>query len=84
MTIGTSLSIAGLFPGYGAIVPKMCPADHLIERPKRFRCRVGQCHPFGIRLHLRVFAKLSGNRAVQKDAMSKTSCRPLSSISRIC
>ena len=66
MTSGTSLSIAGLFPGYGAIVPKMCPADRLIERPKRFRYRAGQCLPFGIRLHLRVFAKLAGNRAAQE------------------
>src|SRR3546814_441977 len=34
--------------------------------PKRFRCRVGQCLPFGVRLHLRVFAKLAGNRATQE------------------
>ncbi len=66
MTSGTSLSIAGLFPGYGAIAPKMCPADRPIERPKRFRCRVGHCLPFWIRLDLRVFVKLAGNRAAQE------------------
>ena len=71
MTSGTSLSIAGLFPGYGAIVPKMCTADRLIERPKRFRCRVGQCLPFGMRLHLRVFAKLAGNRAAQEGCHAR-------------